>query len=278
MSLPTRMIRKLKYSNLLRKYPMLRKSLRMVGIGIAHNVCKNGVVKSIGGAETFLLSPQFIFTDTLNERNNSGFRKLLKLAKDRKVVFDIGAHIGLYTLPISKVLDGHGTLYAFEPSETNLLYLRTHLDLNLIRNVVIVPFLVGKECVTEVGFYEAAVESSMNSICDYGNFKGNKVKFSKVRKKQISIDSFVEECKCVPELIKIDVEGSEIDVLAGAKNILKKYHPDIILSVHPGHLKLMGRSTDELIEVASEVGYQFYEIDESPLLPNRLRPREYYLK
>ena len=257
---------------------MLRKSLRKVGIGIAHKVWKNGVVKSIGGAETFLLSPQFIFTDTLNERNNSGFRKLLKLAKDRKVVFDIGAHIGLYTLPISRVLNQHGTLYAVEPSETNLLYLRTHLDLNLIRNVVIVPFLVGKECATEVDFYEAAIESSMNSICDYGKLKGNKVKFNKVRKNQISIDSFVEECKCVPEVIKIDVEGSELDVLAGAKNILKKYHPDIIISVHPTHLKLQGRSTTELIEVTSEFGYKFYEIDESPLLSNRLRPREYHLR
>ena len=51
------------------------------------------------------------------------------------------------------------------------------------------------------------------------------VRASEVTVKSISLDSFFEEEGIPPEIIKIDVEGAEMDVLKGMKTILKNQRP-----------------------------------------------------
>ena len=61
-----------------------------------------------------------------------------------KVVFDIGAHIGLVTMPMASVIDPKGKVYAFEPAFANRQFLQQHVRINnFFEKVVIEPFLVG---------------------------------------------------------------------------------------------------------------------------------------
>jgi len=113
----------------------------------------------------------------------------------------------------------------------------------------------------------------MNSLCQPEN-KGSC--YNKIVKEQITLDSFVEKNGCIPELIKIDVEGAEISVLRGAKAVLRKYHPEIIISVHLKHLRILGYSVVDLMEVIHELDYQIYNIDGSQV-SGKLQSREYYL-
>src|SRR6266436_706615 len=66
-------------------------------------------------------------------------RKLFEeLVGPGDVVYDIGAHVGFYTL-LASVLVGHtGRVVAFEPSPRNLAYLRRHLAMNRLNNVTVV--------------------------------------------------------------------------------------------------------------------------------------------
>ncbi|MEM2772734.1 MAG: FkbM family methyltransferase [Candidatus Pacearchaeota archaeon] len=52
-----------------------------------------------------------------------------------------------------------------------------------------------------------------------------------------SIDNYVRKFKISPTLIKIDVEGDEVNVLNGAKFTLKKFKPKIIVETHSNELK-----------------------------------------
>jgi hypothetical protein len=53
----------------------------------------------------------------------------------------------------------------------------------------------------------------------------------------VSCDDFVSFYNVIPSLIKIDVEGAEIDVLKGARNLLSIHKPNILLSTHSDELR-----------------------------------------
>ena len=228
-------------------------------------IFKNGVSKDIGGEGRFVLDGLFAFSDfkSWGSAHNSGFKKLIHLSKDKKVVLDIGAHIGLCTLPISKAIGSEGRCYAFEPAETNLKYLRRHVELNSCKNVEIVPVLAGSMKKEHVPFYELDAVSGMHSRSDIVSRKDGE--FRLTTKRQISIDDFCRWTDCVPDLIKIDVEGAEFDVLLGLRTILSRHETEIILSVHPRHLSEMNVSVNELWQFIHDIDYQIINIDGSPV-------------
>ena len=145
--------------------------------------------------------------------------------------------------------------------------------MNNVDNVIVVPSLVGDKCDDCVEFYESSSDSGMNSLCMPKNKDSI---YNKIVKEQVTLDSFVAKNGCIPGLIKIDVEGAEINVLRGAQSVLRQYHPEIIISVHPKHLKILGHSVDELKKVVCDLDYQIYNIDGSQVVGN-LQSGEYYL-
>ena len=258
-----------------RNNPKLRKHLKKIGVLVSENLYPNGVMKNIGGKANFLMSPDFTFCDVegWGKGKNNGYHKLIELAGENNIVFDIGAHIGICSLSISKVIKEGGTCYAFEPAKANRRYLETHLKMNNVNNVIVVPYFVGDKCDGCVEFYESTNDSGMNSLCLPEN---KSITYNKIMRKQLTLDSFVARNDCIPGLIKIDVEGAELNVLRGAKTILRRYHPEIIISVHPRHLNILGYSVDELTKEIHDLNYQIYNIGGS-LVEGELGSREYYL-
>ena len=132
--------------------------------------------------------------------------------------------------------------------------------------------MVGRKTDEEILFYESVEVAAMNSIVPYKNDNT----YYQLKKRQVSIDDFCEKNLIIPEVIKIDVEGAEIQVFEGAKSTLNKYHPIIILSVHPKHLNLLGDSVDKLLNLIKSNGYNIFNVDGS--IPSILEFKEYLLK
>src|SRR5579864_59054 len=63
---------------------------------------------------------------------------ILSLVRPGSVVFDIGAHIGYWTLVLSRFCGPSGTVFAFEPLPENLVRLHHNLQLNNVENVQVV--------------------------------------------------------------------------------------------------------------------------------------------
>ena len=85
-------------------------------------------------------------------------------------------------------------------------------------------------------FYESSESSGMNSIIEIGRKKITNKRYIP----SITLDQFCKDKKISPDIIKVDIEGSEIEMLIGAKNIIKKSRPIIFLSYHPFHIKKLG--------------------------------------
>ena len=136
-------------------------------------------------------------------------------------VWDVGANVGLYTIPSARAAGPSGGVYAFEPVPANLAYLRRHVQLNGLENVHIV---------------EAAVAARPGEVRMAPGDSGSE---ASVRDDgpwvvpAVSLDVWRATTRTpAPFLIKIDVEGAEAGVLAGASETLRTARPTIFLSLH----------------------------------------------
>ena len=80
--------------------------------------------------------------------------------------------------------------------------------------------------------------------------------------KEITLDDWCERNKIYPDAIGLDTEGAELLILKGAEKTLKKYHPKIWLSLHPGLIvrdygaKDEESATKEVMDLLDSYGYK----------------------
>jgi len=151
---------------------------------------------------------------------------ILKYLKPGMVAFDIGAHVGFYTLMFSKIVGLSGKVYAFEPLPDNYRILQKHLNLNSITNVITEPVAVSNKD-DEVLFY-----ISHNTYM--GNIVNNTEEIMKsIYVYSISIDQYIDiKNKNYPNFVKMDVEGAEALALTGMKKLLQAKKPILFISLH----------------------------------------------
>jgi FkbM family methyltransferase len=141
--------------------------------------------------------------------------------KEGAVVYDIGAHVGFYTLLASELVGPKGKVIAFEPLHRNIYYLKEHLRLNQCENVKVIEAAVAEQ---NGGIF---FEESLNSHTSHISSKGC------IKVRTVNLDDLVLNDEIpLPDYIKIDVEGAEFLVISGAKSMLAKHQPTIFLAAH----------------------------------------------
>ena len=137
------------------------------------------------------------------------------------VFFDIGAHFGYYSAIAAMLNEGEGQVFAFEPRPMNARFFRKHMNINRFDNIVLFETAVG-EADTEVLF-----DSGHGSATGRVSAKG------KIKVRQVSIDRMVKDKTLpLPGFIKIDVEGGEIEVLKGLKDVVASCRPKMLVATH----------------------------------------------
>lgn len=161
---------------------------------------------------------------------SEGFEKGVKAVftpQPNDVFVDIGANIGLYTLFTCKKIGDSGKVIAVEPDDSNLIVLKESIKTNRFNNVMVVPCAVGANNCKQI-FYEGIMPTA-------SSFYPDKQRTTyKVRSKKtvnvVTLDSVIK-CSGVTRVdwIKIDAEGAELDILAGAKETIDKFRPVILV-------------------------------------------------
>jgi FkbM family methyltransferase len=232
------------------------------------------VKQKIGAYGPFRFISEFTFSkfEDWGSAHNKGFRYCVEACRGKTCVLDVGAHIGLVAMPIASVLGEGGRLYAFEPAAANARILRQHLALNGLHQVEVVETLVGEHDQKLVGFYESVGPHGQNSIVlkSKNALQSEWGDYIRTERAQVSLDAFCERLGLKPEVIKIDVEGAEINVLRGARALLRRSHPLIILSVHPREIVLAGGSLDALRKLLDELGYEIHDVNGLPVTELKL--------
>jgi len=228
----------------------------------------------IGEYGPFKFDPEFLFSNysAFGNKHNRGFNHLMKNLKSKKTLLDIGAHIGLVSIPAALNMNQDSKIIAFEPSNKNYKHLKNHIKANnFTKKIKLYKNLVGeKNC--KKNFYYSKDESPLNSIIKVKQIE----KYNSQSINQISIDYFCKKSGIVPDIIKIDVEGAELNVLKGAKETILKYKPIIYLSVHPSHLKALGYDLKQLKDLIKSLGYKTEDFQGNKI--NDIKFSEYLLK
>ena len=143
--------------------------------------------------------------------------------KPGDIVIDAGAWIGDFSAYASSK---GASVYAFEPGETSFQLLLETSKLNTKGPIQVVNMGLGSK-VGEAFF-----------MCDDGRSAGGRIYAGNNCKKEnviriTTLDEFVEKQKIQKvDFIKADVEGSEYDLLIGAKNVLKKFEPKLAICTY----------------------------------------------
>ncbi|MFQ6016731.1 MAG: FkbM family methyltransferase [Kiloniellaceae bacterium] len=232
------------------------------------------VTMRIGPYGPFKLDGRFAFSnyEAWGGGKNAGFQACVEASSGARCVLDVGAHIGLVSLPMSRAVAPGGRVYVFEPADFNRALLRRHVALNGADNIEVVGDLVGERDENEVAFYEKDADTGLNTVA----VRPGQSSFFKTRKRQICLDTFCERRGLEPDVIKIDVEGAEVGVLRGAVRTLRRFRPIIFLSVHPRQLRLLGHDVAELSRLIGEFGYDCRSVSGSEV--SELEGQEYLLQ
>ena len=185
-------------------------------------------------------------------------RNYRQTLSDGAVVFDIGANIGSHTLPLAKIVQPNGMIYAFEPTH----YAFDKLKYNVGLNPDLLEFIRVEQILLSRVEEDHQVEEIASSWPIKTNNKTHKLHGGESKTtsgaRTTSLDSFVEVNNInTLNLIKIDVDGNELDVLKGALKTINKFKPLIMFELAPYALKEKGYSGPELIRTLKELGYEF---------------------
>ena len=164
----------------------------------------------------------------------------VKLATSSSVFWDVGANVGWFSLLASK-LSVTTKIFAFEPDPSNLEYLKKHKALNDFQSITIIEKALG----AIVGDAHFNASHQQGRLSDDGDLLVMITTADDVIKTN---EAFA------PDVIKLDIEGGEVDFLEGAETLLRKYQPRFLLSAH-GYQK-----RDQCKEKLTQYGYSIKEL------------------
>lgn len=158
-------------------------------------------------------------------RNSIDLINRLKINKKDAVVFDVGANFGYLSLVWANSIAQNGKVVAFEPNLNVYKSFKNSVESNnLESNIQLNNLAVGKE--------EGSIELFLRSTTSNTILPESKNMHS-TSIEMVSLDNFIkrsgiEGC----DLVKIDVDGIELDILIGATDLLETFKPIFIVETN----------------------------------------------
>jgi FkbM family methyltransferase len=220
-----------------------------------------GAVKSTGVLDTPLGRRAFeVSYDFYKERLEAGPIQVLRpLVRPRTCVVDVGANVGFFTRRFAAWVSEGGKVLAIEPEDVNYARLERAISQAGLEKVVeTVKGAVAE--MTGQGWLE--INPGHPGDHKLGTETGN------VRVDLWALDDLLA-ARGWPEvsLIKVDVQGAEARVLAGAEETIKRYHPAVFLELDDQQLRRYGSSTADLLSWTCARGYTIHSRVRKSLSP-----------
>jgi len=181
---------------------------------------------------------------------------LFRTAKRGDIIFDVGANIGAYTVPLALRVGNEGHVYAFEALRANYEILLQNIALNALKNVTpVFGAVTDKSGTCEV----PEVTERWEFI---GNYSLATESVGRITIPSLSLDDFVAENSIERiDLMKIDIEGSETIALRGAHaTFAKGLVKTVVCEFNPYWLPKMGSSVEDLYEAFEGFGMEAFLI------------------
>jgi FkbM family methyltransferase len=221
---------------------------------IIQEVFGGGIHRRLNGMIDISLGARF---RTISEQYEpQAFRIMGKILKAGSFAVDVGANIGLYTLAMGKLVGPTGKVVSFEPASESYQALLEHVCRNSLAKIVEAHMLVVGNKAGNCNFTDDGVLGT-NRV---GDSVSQGIIAKIVKRRLVTLDQIIYGDGPLPDLIKIDVEGYEMDVLEGSQKILTQKRCPILCELHPGYWRGMNLCPDDLIRLSEKLGYGLFEL------------------
>jgi len=184
---------------------------------------QQGLPRNINSTDQLLILPRW--REVRESYEPDVWKTLMESVLSGDVIADVGAFIGIYTIALAKRVGHSGKVVAFEPDPENFASLRSHVELNRVSDrVELIP----------------AIVAARNGVIP---FKAGRASGSHVSPESgqdtltvpcVRLDTIMADRRL--DILKIDVEGYELEVLEGAIELLQNIRScprSIFIEVHP---------------------------------------------
>jgi FkbM family methyltransferase len=190
-----------------------------------------------------------------------------QIVRPGMTVLDIGANVGAHTLHLARLVGDAGRVVAFEPTDWAFAKLQANLALNpeIARRVTpIQAFLVDRDD------REVAAEVPASWPLDgrdvHPKLRGRAMTVAGAT--ATTLDAWLAQAKVEQVgFVKMDVDGHECSVLAGAAEMLARDRPTILLEISPYILEVRGGSLGALLGQLEAAGYRLHGLGDGAPLP-----------
>jgi FkbM family methyltransferase len=167
------------------------------------------------------------------------------------VVWDVGANVGLFTFSSAFLSGSRGLVVALEPDAwlVQLLRQSSRMQPTSCAPVHIIP-AAAAQSVDLRTFQIAARSRATNSLKGYGSTQTGGVAEEQIVV-TVSLD-WLSERYALPDVLKIDVEGAELEVLQGAAALFKRRRPLLLCEIS-------GETSSEVTRLLLSKGYRLYD-------------------
>jgi FkbM family methyltransferase len=184
---------------------------------------------------------------------------LKRVLKPGMTVVDGGANIGYFTLLAARLVGDAGQVFAFEPEPANFDLLRNSVERNSADNVVLTRCALSDRLGSATLFLDRSNFGSPSLRAENVDDLGGEVVVETIR-----LDDFLAK-RSAPavDLIKLDAEGAEGLILAGAEGVLAGGGPlRVVMEFCPRGLRNMGTDPLAFLQSLREVGFEMEMLDE----------------
>jgi FkbM family methyltransferase len=183
--------------------------------------------------------------------DNRSCRILKRLVKPGDVIIDAGANVGYFSLLCAKWLRGTGMVHSFEPFPGTAGRFKRNLELNpKLCPLVHLHHLALSDFTGTMGM---TVPDTGNQGCNFLSAGGA------TNVEVTTLDMFCEQERLTRlDLIKADVEGSEVALLRGAEESIRRYRPVLMIEVNAAALNHFGYTAGELVETICQFRYRVH--------------------
>ena len=181
------------------------------------------------------------------------------LIEDGMIVFDVGAHVGTYTLMAARLVGPTGHVYAFEAEAENYAILKKNVELNGYQNVTCVPKAISNRS----GLLTLYVSSQGNDRHTLIGSPAAESQGTPCEVETVSLDEFSASIGWPRvDVVKMDVEGAEPMAIEGMSELFRRSkNLSLVMEFAPDILRASGVTPEEFLTLLTSIGFRISPVE-----------------
>lgn len=201
------------------------------------------------------------------EKNES--RTMQSFITSKTIFIDIGANVGYYSL-LAAHISKLGQVYSFEPVSTTYNKLLRNISLNNFSIIQCFQIAISNFTGKATVFISADDNTGMSGLQSAENFSGTAEVINCTTLDQVVTDYRIPKV----DLIKIDVEGSEVNVLKGMEMVLHVYKPILLIEISATTLAMYNEKIETIFQLLFAKNYTAFQVIDFNVLKRVYYPQE----